>query len=106
MAAPPATSNTPDSIKVKICQGHTRPVCHINYSNIVDGSFWFVTSCHDAKPMLRNGETGDWVGTFEGHRGAVYCSAFNTDATRVVTGSGDYTAKLWDALNGNCLGEW
>ncbi len=93
-------------LKVKICQGHTRPVCHINYSNIVDGSYWFVTSCHDAKPMLRNGETGDWVGTFEGHRGAVYCSSFNADATRVVTGSGDYTAMLWDAINGQKLGEW
>ena len=96
----------PDALKVKICQGHTRPVCHINYSNIVDGSFWFVTSCHDAKPMLRNGETGDWVGTFAGHRGAVYCSSFNAEATRVVTGSGDYTAMLWDAVSGQKLGEW
>ena len=101
-----SSSSTPDALKVKICQGHTRPVCHINYSNIVDGSYWFVTSCHDAKPMLRNGETGDWVGTFEGHRGAVYCSSFNSDATRVVTGSGDYTAMLWDAISGQKLGEW
>lgn len=95
-------------LKVKICQGHTRPVCHIAYSNIVGdpASYWFVTSCHDSKPMLRNGETGDWVGTFEGHRGAVYCSSFNADATRVVTGSGDYTAMLWDAVNGQKLGEW
>lgn len=95
-----------DITKVKVCPGHTRPVCHINYSDIIDGTFWFVASCHDAKPMLRNGETGDWVGTFEGHKGAVYCSAFNRGATRLVTGSGDYSASVWDALNGQRLQTW
>lgn len=93
-------ANVKEEAKVKICSGHTRPICHISYSQIIEGTYWFVTSCHDAKPMLRNGETGDWVGTFEGHRGAVYCSAFNAQATRVITGSGDYSAIVWDALNG------
>lgn len=96
-------SNVKEESKVKICSGHTRPICHINYSKIIDGTYWFITSCHDAKPMLRNGETGDWVGTFEGHRGAVYCSAFNEGATRCVTGSGDYSAIIWDALTGQNL---
>jgi serine-threonine kinase receptor-associated protein len=99
-------SKEPDATKVKICSGHTRPICHIAYSAIIDGTYWFVTSCHDAKPMLRNGETGDWVGTFEGHRGAVYCSAFNAAATRVVTGSGDFSAIVWDALTGQNLNTW
>jgi serine-threonine kinase receptor-associated protein len=96
----------PDAGKVKICSGHTRPICHINYSNVIDGTFWFVTSCHDSKPMLRNGETGDWVGTFEGHKGAVYGSAFNAEATRLVTGSGDYSAIVWDAVKGTQLHSW
>lgn len=101
-----ANNNTADVTKVKICTGHTRPVCHINYSEIIDGTFWFVTSCHDAKPMLRNGQTGDWVGTFEGHKGAVFCSAFNAGATRLVTGSGDYSAIVWDAVTGAKLHDW
>lgn len=93
-------SSVKEEAKVKICSGHTRPICHIAYSPIIDDTYWFVTSCHDAKPMLRNGETGDWVGTFEGHRGAVYCSAWNAEATKVVTGSGDYSAIVWDAVSG------
>lgn len=103
---PTAPAGANDAAKVKICSGHTRPICHINYSQVVDGTYWFVTSCHDSKPMLRNGETGDWVGTFEGHKGAVYCSAFNVGATQLVTVSGDYTAKMWDALTGKVLHTW
>ncbi|CAD2215488.1 serine-threonine kinase receptor-associated protein [Angomonas deanei] len=105
-AASAAESNASSITKVKICSGHTRPVCHINYSSIVDGTFWFVTSCHDSKPMLRNGQTCDWVGTFEGHKGAVFCSAFDAGATRLVTGSGDYSANLWDAITGQMLHSW
>lgn len=101
-----ANSAVSDITKVKICSGHTRPVCHINYSEIIDDTFWFVTSCHDAKPLLRNGQTGDWVGTFVGHKGAVFCSSFNAPATRLVTGSGDYSAMVWDALTGVTLHVW
>eukprot|EP01059_Diplonema_ambulator_P015673 TRINITY_DN26847_c0_g1_i1.p1 TRINITY_DN26847_c0_g1~~TRINITY_DN26847_c0_g1_i1.p1 ORF type:complete len:326 (+),score=78.05 TRINITY_DN26847_c0_g1_i1:38-979(+) len=96
---------SPDA-KVKVCSGHTRPVPHIAYSRIIEGTYWFVSSCHDGKPMLRNGETGDWVGTFDGHKGAVFCSCFNNAATHVTTASGDYSVKLWDAVNGQCLNSW
>jgi serine-threonine kinase receptor-associated protein len=106
MTAKAPNSATSDAAKVKICTGHTRPICHVNYSNIVTDTFWFVTSCHDAKPMIRNGETGDWVGTFDGHKGAVYCSSFNAAATHLVTGSGDYTAIVWDAVTGQKVHWW
>ncbi len=36
----------------------------------------------------------------KGHTGGVTSVAFSPDGTRIVTGSGDPTAKVWDAADG------
>ena len=38
--------------------------------------------------------------TFEGHSGAVTSVAFSPDAQTILTGSEDFTARLWDSVTG------
>ena len=40
--------------------------------------------------------------TLSGHGDVVWAAAFSPDGRTVVTGSGDHTAKLWDAASGAC----
>ncbi|KAF7995420.1 hypothetical protein HCN44_006527 [Aphidius gifuensis] len=82
------------------CSGHTRPVVHLDFSDVTDSGYYLISACKDGKPMLRQGDTGDWIGTFEGHKGAVWGVALNPDATKAASGAADFNAKVWDAIKG------
>ncbi|RKF76220.1 Serine-threonine kinase receptor-associated protein [Golovinomyces cichoracearum] len=84
------------------CHGHSRPVTHISFSG-GDDKYYFISACKDNNPMLRDGVTGDWIGTFFGHKGAVYQSRLSPDATIAATASADFTAKIWNTYSGETL---
>ena len=75
-----------------VAPGHTRPVTHLSFSPIQhDGTYLLVSSCKDGNPMLRDW-TGDWIGTFLGHKGAVWSTKLSVDTRVAVSGSADFTA--------------
>jgi len=103
-----ASKSRPDASL--LCSGHSRPVVHFEFSQQLpsglwdrstapltgaDGSYQLISACKDSTAQLREGKTGDWSGTFIGHKGAVWQARLDrAEATRAVTGSADFSAKV------------
>ena len=75
-----------------VAPGHTRPVTHLSSSPLQeDNTYMIISGCKDGNPMLRDW-TGDWIGTFIGHKGAVWSTKLSMDESRAASGSADFTA--------------
>ncbi|XP_055691435.1 serine-threonine kinase receptor-associated protein [Lutzomyia longipalpis] len=83
--------------------GHTRPVVNLDFSDVTDCGYFLISACKDGNPMLRQGDTGDWVGTFEGHKGAVWGVTLNGQATLAASGAADFSGKVWNAITGELI---
>ncbi|KAL8907317.1 MAG: hypothetical protein Q9207_001494 [Kuettlingeria erythrocarpa] len=96
----------PETVKAVplTCHGHSRPITHLSFSSVLDDDqYYLISACKDNNPMLRDGITGDWIGTFIGHKGAVWQARLSSDASLAATGSADFSAKIWDTHTGECL---
>ena len=63
---------TPHKAESLVAPGHTRPITrgYLSFSPLLDdGTYLLVSSCKDGDSMLREW-TGEWIGTFVGHKGA------------------------------------
>ena len=91
-----------------VSRGHTRPLTEISFVEDPDPTkTLLVSSAHDKLPQVRSGETGNWIGCFEGHKGAVWsCKVDAATRTLCATASGDFSAKLWCATTGRELHEF
>ena len=94
-----------------VCPGHTRPLTELQYVYTVDSGYnnvdgpttFLLSACHDKMPMIRDGGSGDWIGTWMGHKGAVWSCQMDPTGNLAATASGDYSARVWDAINGQSL---
>mmetsp|Transcript_10011 Transcript_10011/g.15004 ORF Transcript_10011/g.15004 Transcript_10011/m.15004 type:complete len:332 (-) Transcript_10011:227-1222(-) len=89
-----------------VCPGHTRPLAELQFCAVDDEEeqrTFLVSACHDKMPMLRDGVSGDWIGTFKGHKGAVWSTKLDPSGYLAATASGDFSVKVWDAITGKNL---
>ncbi|KAK4537191.1 hypothetical protein CDCA_CDCA11G3216 [Cyanidium caldarium] len=86
-----------------LLKGHERPLTHIKFN--ADGDLLFSTA-KDTRPTLWWASNGERVGTYDGHSGAVWSCDVFWDSTRLLTGSADNTARLWDVESGHELYRW
>lgn len=90
-----------------VSRGHTRPLTEINFIPDNEGNTLLISSAHDKLPSVRNGESGNWIGTFNGHKGAVWSAKIDKKTqTLAATASGDFTAKLWCTQTGKEIYEF
>jgi len=90
-----------------VCPGHEAAVVKLCFSedqgSADEDPFFLASASFDRSAMLRSGTSGDWVGTFSGHRAALWDVSLNADATKAVTGGADFQSKVWDATTGEEL---
>lgn len=81
-------------------KGHERPLTFLKYNR--DGDLLF--SCaKDHTPTVWFADNGERLGTYKGHNGAVWSCDISWNSSRLITGSADQTAKLWDVRSGKAL---
>jgi serine-threonine kinase receptor-associated protein len=105
MAETSTTNVTTSSRQIPIvCPGHTRPLTEIQFCYVPsEQRTLMVSACHDRMPMMRDGISGDWIGTFVGHKGAVWSCRLDPTANLAATASGDFSVQIWDAITGKSL---
>ncbi len=93
-------------------RGHTGPVIRVAFTQ---DDKWVSTTSEDNSARIwyamevtdeQSGEThqvGQQKSELKGHTATVSSVAFSPDGDRLLTGSEDYTAKLWDVVTGKEL---
>eukprot|EP01100_Stratorugosa_tubuloviscum_P011485 TRINITY_DN512_c0_g1_i1.p1 TRINITY_DN512_c0_g1~~TRINITY_DN512_c0_g1_i1.p1 ORF type:complete len:331 (-),score=140.35 TRINITY_DN512_c0_g1_i1:140-1132(-) len=80
-----------------ILKGHERPLTLVKFNQ--EGDLLF-SSSKGTFPCVWNAETGERLGTYNGHTGAQWAFDISRDSTRLITASADRTVKIFDVERG------
>lgn len=83
-----------------LLKGHERSITVVKFNH--DGDLLF-TGSKDHVPSMWRTETGERIGTFNGHKGTIWDLDADRFSRRVLTASADATARLWDCETGECI---
>jgi len=89
-------------VKPLLLQYHSRPVTCVRFNR--DGDL-FLSASNDGRTCLIRTDTGERIGTYEGHEGAVKSCDINADSTMVVTAGADSKVVFYHARNGEVIYE-
>jgi len=88
-------------IRPTLINCHKGPLTMVKYNR--EGDLLFSCAKKDKKPCAFYANTGERLGTYNGHEGAVYDLDVNFDSSRLLTAGSDRTTKLWDVQTGREL---
>lgn len=87
-------------VRPLLLQYHSRPITCVRYNR--DGDL-FLSSSNDGKVCLIRSDTGERVGVYEGHDGAVKSCDINLESTLVVSCGADSKVCFYEAETGMIL---
>lgn len=79
---------------------HSRPLTMVRFNR--DGDLMY-SSAKDSKIFVAKSSTGELVGVFSGHQGAVYAFDVTMDGKLLVSAGADGNVMFWEALTGKLL---
>ena len=80
-----------------ICTGSERPIRQVLFNR--EDDLLFAASV-DGIITLWNPETGERMGTYKGHRGAVNAIAVDYVSKCLISAGGDGTLRIWNVMDG------
>ena len=80
-----------------LLHGHTRPLTQIKYNK--DGDLLF-TCARDKTPNVFFSHNGEHLGSYVGHKGALFSIDPSADSRLLLTASSDNSCKVWDVQYG------
>uniref|UniRef100_A0A6V3U2L6 Serine-threonine kinase receptor-associated protein n=1 Tax=Lotharella globosa TaxID=91324 RepID=A0A6V3U2L6_9EUKA len=88
---------TTQATQAIVMAGHERPITQVKYN--LEGDLIF-SSSKDSFATCWRSDTGDRLGTYDGHKGAINTLDIDRKTKYLATGASDRTVRIWEAETG------